>query len=85
MYNEVKKFFTEHPKQVNETYFQHLFSAIDMTKEIFIIGGILLIHAFLPFLYQEEASLRLEKLNKKIQRRKIGKKGCSVCNCGRSG
>lgn len=80
---KIKKCFTEHPKKVGETYFQHLKCASKMAWETGKISSIMMVHAICPFLCEYEASQRLEQLNKKIQKRKgrDEQEGCCNCNC----
>lgn len=65
-----KSLMTDHPKKVNETYFQHFICASRMSKEMAKISAIMLIHAICPFLYETTASDKLKELNDKIQKRK---------------
>lgn len=52
----MKKFFTEHPRSVNETYFQHLCFALKFSLGLFRAGFACWVHAFFPFLCQTTAS-----------------------------
>ena len=52
----VKNIFTEHPKSVGETYFQHLFNSLRYTFTFLLLFFITFIHAILPFLFVRTAS-----------------------------
>jgi len=63
------KAFTEHPNSVNETYKEHMVFALKKAKEVLKVSVILGVHAFLPFLYETEASNRIKKLNEEFNSR----------------
>ncbi len=80
--------FLEHPRENQETYFEHLLAALKIWKETSWISTIILIHAFFPFLFQDSASRRLKKLNEEIEIRKRKcldeSQRCCNPNCRRS-
>ena len=70
--------FTEHPTSLGETYLEHLASALLYT---FTIGGALvvcLIHAFLPFLFENTGGDMINRLSDKITKRTKGKCACAT-------
>jgi hypothetical protein len=60
--------FTKHPKSVNESYLVHLVHALRFAAEFYILHLIVIVHAFLPFLFQTTASDRIRKLITKMDR-----------------
>lgn len=48
--------FTRHPHDVGESYFQHLIEALYLFVRLTYSGSVMLIHAFLPFLFTKTAS-----------------------------
>ncbi len=55
----MRNIFTEHPKKVNETYFQHLKFALCYSKDLFVASASCFIHAFFPFLFEYTASKKI--------------------------
>lgn len=45
----IRKCFTEHPKSVNETYFQHLVTCLKIIFRLLFSSFILLLHGLFPF------------------------------------
>ena len=71
MYNP----FTKHPKEVNETYLEHMWCAIKFSFKLECLACCAFIHAIFPFLCKTTASDGIKKLNDCMQnRRKDGKK-----------
>ena len=48
--------FTKHPNEVGEGYVQHLFEALYLFVRLTYSGSVMLIHAFIPFLFTKTAS-----------------------------
>lgn len=61
--------FTNHPREVGETYKQHLFFALTFGISMLIGGIACIIHAFFPFLFQKTASNILFKMSRKVTER----------------
>lgn len=61
--------FTKHPNSINETYFQHLKCALTFGVKCLIAGFAVIIHSFLPFLFEFTASNIVKKLNDQLQNR----------------
>ncbi len=57
----IKK-FTEHPRAMGMTYYQHMTHATDLAWECNKILIALLIHSFFPFLFTEYASEKFKEL-----------------------
>jgi hypothetical protein len=62
----IKKLFTEHPASVNETYFEHLCSALRFTTAMFVTTLACLTHAFLPFLCVTTGSRKIIELHDRM-------------------
>jgi len=63
------KMFTKHPKEQNETYFQHMWAA---WKIVYLLKTLELkcaVHSVLPFLYTEAVSEKIECLQKMTNRK----------------
>jgi len=66
MYNP----FTKHPKEVGETYFQHMRCALSFHFTLLKLSLCALVHSIFPFLCVTTASDGIKKLNKCIQDRR---------------
>jgi len=49
MIERIKRLFNQHPAEVGETYFQHMFQALAVAYRLIATGLCQLVHAFLPF------------------------------------
>ena len=63
--------FTTHPASVNETYIQHMKSALTFSLTFFGGGIIALIHAFFPFLFEKTGSELITRLHQKMVSQRI--------------
>ena len=66
----MKNIFTEHPKQVSETYLQHMQKALSFSIKLSWMSLHALIHAFLPFLCVTSVSEKIKEMNEVLQKRK---------------
>jgi hypothetical protein len=55
--------FTQHPKEVGMTYFQHLRFALNLARLTFAAGFASLLHAIFPFLFVTTTSRITYKLH----------------------
>lgn len=62
----IRKLFTEHPASVNETYFEHMGSALSFTGTMFVATLACLTHAFLPFLCVTTGSRKITELHDRM-------------------
>jgi len=60
------KLFTEHPASVNESYFEHLCSALSFTGTMLIATLACLVHALLPFLCVTTGSRKITQLHDRM-------------------
>ena len=65
--------FTQHPADVNETYFQHLKVALSFSGR-FCLGALAaLVHAFFPFLFEKTGSKLITELHDKMVENREGR------------
>lgn len=50
------KIFTEHPRSVNESYAEHMRSALSFSGAMLKGAAYCAVHAFLPFLFEQSGS-----------------------------
>jgi len=62
--------FTEHPKELGETYFQHLLFALIFCSKVTLALAACLIHAILPFLLKHTGGDMINKLSETIVQRR---------------
>ena len=68
MYNP----FTKHPKEVDETYLEHMWCALKFSFKLECLAFAAFIHAVFPFLCETTASDGIKKLNDCMQDRRKG-------------
>ena len=62
--------FTKHPKEVGETYLQHMGVALGFSFTFLLPTLAAFVHAFVPFLFINTASNKVFSLYKKMSRRR---------------
>ena len=60
------KLFTEHPASVDETYAEHMATALSFSGPLFKASCAALIHAFLPFLFVTTGSETIATLHERM-------------------
>ena len=65
----MKNIFTKHPKEVNETYLQHMCCAFKFHYTLLRLSLCALVHAIFPFLFKTTASDGIKTLNDCMQKR----------------
>ncbi len=63
--------FSKHPKEVGETYFQHLLAAWKYSLVLFALFIISFIHAIFPFVFKKTVSHKIIELAEQLKKRKI--------------
>lgn len=58
----VKTLFTQHPKDTNETYLQHLWFTVTISSQLLLAAITLLLHGIFPFIFTRTTSSQIEKL-----------------------
>ena len=66
----MKNIFTKHPKEVDETYFEHMCCAFKFHYTLLRLSLCALVHAIFPFLCVTTASEGIKKLNDCMQDRR---------------
>ena len=66
MYNP----FTKHPKEVNETYFEHMRCAMKFHCTLLRLSLCALVHGIFPFWFETTASDGIKELNDCMQDRR---------------
>lgn len=57
-----RSLFTEHPASVGETWGEHWFTAMSFASSLFTAAVCCFVHAFLPFVFVKNASVRIAEL-----------------------
>jgi len=65
----LNKIFLDHPKQVNETYFEHGLFALTFAAKLFLAAGAATIHAVIPAMFEKTASGIVAELYQKTHNR----------------
>ena len=63
------KLFLDHPRSVNESYFEHFLFAMRFSILLFCAALAALVHALLPFLFEKTAGELIKSLSQKMQER----------------
>tara|TARA_B110000008_G_scaffold194893_1_gene193448 strand:- start:150 stop:350 length:201 start_codon:yes stop_codon:yes gene_type:complete len=66
----VSNIFSEHPKEVGETYLEHLIAACRYGLILFRLFIIAIIHAVFPFVFKKTVSDKILELADQLQKRK---------------
>lgn len=62
----MQKFFTAHPRSVNETYWQHMAVALGFAMALAGAGLAALVHAFFPAWFEKTASGKIVQLHEEL-------------------
>jgi hypothetical protein len=62
--------FTKHPKEVGETYFQHLWVALKYSFKLLLLFIIAFIHSFFPFIFKENTSNKIIEMAEELKNRR---------------
>jgi hypothetical protein len=60
----------KHLEEQNETYFGHMFNALRISSFLFVLSIKCFIHSFVPFLFTDAVSSKLDCLNDIVRRNK---------------
>ena len=61
--------FTKHPKEVGETYLEHMFNAVRFSLTFLLLFVVALIHSIFPFLFTRTASCVIQEMARHIEKR----------------
>ncbi len=62
----IRRLFTEHPRSVDESYFEHLLAALGFSGRLALAALACLIHALLPFLFVKTGSAMITALHDRM-------------------
>ncbi|SVD42846.1 uncharacterized protein METZ01_LOCUS395700 [marine metagenome] len=63
--------FTRHPREVDEGYFQHMFSALRYSATFLLLFFIAFVHGIFPFLFRKTSSEVIQEMAKHIESREV--------------
>jgi len=61
--------FVDHPKSVDETYFQHMVFAGWFASRLFLAAGAATVHAIIPCLFEKTASKLINQMHHRMHNR----------------
>jgi len=62
--------FTKHPKEVGESYLQHLLVALKYSFTLFLLFLTTFIHSIFPFIFRNTTSSKIIKMAEDLKTRK---------------
>jgi hypothetical protein len=62
--------FTEHPRSVGESYWQHMGVALSFAGSLLVGAAASLVHAVFPFLCTKTGSSIVVRLNERVMKRR---------------
>jgi len=65
----IQRLFTDHPKAVNETYFEHLRAASAFASGLLVCAFCCFVHAIVPGFFTTSASARVERMHARMHHR----------------
>lgn len=65
----LNQIFVDHPKSVDETYFQHMAFAGWFASRLFMAAGAAMVHAFIPCLFEKTASKLINEMHHRMHNR----------------
>ena len=69
----MKNIFTEHPKSLDETYWQHFRKAVKFSYKMMLAALACFVHAWFPFLFETTATDLAKKIVDCNEERKHGR------------
>jgi hypothetical protein len=69
MFRILQHIFVDHPRSVDETYFQHMRFAGWFAARLLIAGGAAMIHAVIPCLFEKTASRMIAEMHARLTNR----------------
>ena len=61
--------FTKHPKEVGETYLQHMWASFRYSLTFLLLVFVAMVHAILPFVFTKTASCIIQEMSAHIKER----------------
>lgn len=68
---KLETLFTEHPRSVNETYFEHMGVATSFGRRMIFAGLACLVHGLFPFLFTKTGSRAITTLHTEMTTARI--------------
>ena len=65
----ITRIFVDHPRSVDETYFEHMAFAGRFAARLLLAGGAALVHALIPCLFEKTASRMIGEMHAHLTRR----------------
>ncbi len=65
----IERIFVDHPRSVDESYFQHLRLAAGFAIALFVAGAAAAVHAVIPCMCERTASAKVRELYRRIDNR----------------
>ena len=65
----MKNIFTKHPKEVGETYLEHMYNALRYSFTFLLLCVVAFIHSIFPFLFTKTASCVIQEMARHIEKR----------------
>ena len=69
MSRTLTRLFTDHPRSVDESYFEHMQFAGSFSARLFAAAFAALVHALLPFLFERTASTMIDDMHRRMHNR----------------
>lgn len=63
------RIFLDHPRSINENFFQHMVFALSFAIALLSAGAAALVHAFIPCLFEKTAGEIINRLHERIESR----------------
>ena len=60
------RIFLDHPRSLDENFFQHMVCAVSFAVALLLAGLAVLVHAFIPCMFQKTASDIITKLHERM-------------------
>lgn len=65
----MQQIFTNHPRSVDETYFQHMRFAGWFGSRLLLAGGAAMVHAVIPCMFEKTASRMIGEMHARLSNR----------------
>ena len=65
----LKHIFVDHPRSVDESYFQHMAFAGWFASRLFLAAGAALVHAVIPCMFEKTASRLITEMHDRMHNR----------------
>ena len=65
----IERMFFDHPRSVDESYFQHMWFAARFAASLFVAGAAAMVHALVPCVCERTASRMVRDLHGRVDNR----------------